>query len=92
MINAENYCKINYIITLSRPFSMSFCSALLMPSSISSTSLTVSPERVLNFFLKVKKHYIQLNKYRRLNNILIPKGISLSLKESYYPITNLLIR
>lgn len=39
-------------LTLSLPFSTSFCSALLIPSSNRSTRRTVSPDRVLNFFLQ----------------------------------------
>jgi len=39
--------------TLSRPFSISFCSQRRIPSFSRSTSRTVSPERVLNFFLQI---------------------------------------
>ena len=38
--------------TLSRPFSISFCSDRRIPSLRRSTRRTVSPERVLNFFLR----------------------------------------
>ena len=40
--------------TLSLPLSISFSPDLFSPSSSSTTRRTVSPERVLNFFLKVK--------------------------------------
>lgn len=44
-----------------RPFSTNFSSARLIPSSNKSESLTVSPERVLNFFLFDSKCYTSFN-------------------------------
>lgn len=43
------------LLTLSRPFSMSLSMDLFSPSSSRSISLTVSPDRVLNFFLVEKQ-------------------------------------
>ena len=45
------------IQTLSLSLSLSFCSLLFSPSFKRSTSLTVSPDRVLNFFLKAVNVY-----------------------------------
>ena len=42
-------------LTLSRPLSINFCSDRLTPSLSRSTSRTVSPDRVLNFFLKYEQ-------------------------------------
>lgn len=49
--NAQRARWLAAPLTLSRPFSFSLSMDLFSPSSSRSMSLTVSPERVLNFFL-----------------------------------------
>lgn len=49
--NAQRAHWLAAPLTLSRPFSFSLSMDLFSPSSSRSISLTVSPERVLNFFL-----------------------------------------
>ena len=50
--DSTGVCRPRDSLTLSRSFSFSLASARLTPSSSRSTSRTVSPDRVLNFFLQ----------------------------------------